>query len=349
MLEEISGSNYSLHSSRADRLFNIWSARYLSGNSCRVVSSYGLEKSASLRGRQRTAERLQKGLVENICKRAAVRTKDLYAQYEYLDLKETAELARFAGRVYAVLLDFYRTHEPMIVSSQLGDKSVGQSSLPVFAIPEIDTLAGLIDPFLSEFQSDNIRLTSWQTRSFLTTELNLSSKLLLKFLTSAEKTLLSPYFTFLEEYVAIPWQRVCLAAADHTLTSPTFKLVERILPKTSEISMTVYTQGCKRFRDYHNRRGRLDDPGVKHSSLRDLDMFQVYLWLCVLQGDMAAIEQELFVLCDLVYRGINIPWDMASQATIMLVAEIMKNLDPDDQNLLDPYAYGLIRAFAAGR
>ena len=75
-------------------------------------------------------------------------------------------------------------------------------------------------------------------------------------------------------------------------------------------------------------------------------MFQAYLWLCVLQGNLDAIEQELFVLCDLVYRGIGIPWEMASQATVYLVAEIMQNLKPSDQKLLDPYAYGLIKAFA---
>ncbi|MEM7063427.1 MAG: hypothetical protein AAF572_09720 [Cyanobacteria bacterium P01_B01_bin.77] len=348
-MSKISASDGSSHLqlSSTEQLFSIWSARYLSRSSCDAVSSYALESSASLQGRQRTVERLGKDLVQDSCRRAAIRTGDLYVHHKILNLKETAELAQCAVLTYPVLLDFYCTHEPIIASSQSAEMS-GKSSLTVFAIPEIHTLANLIEPFLAESQSDDVRSINWQTRSFLTTELNLSGKLLLNFLSPTEQILLTPYFTFLEEYVAIPWQRLCLAAADHSLISPPFKLVERMLPKVSEISLTVYTQGYERFGDYYNLRGQLDNPGVKHSSLRDLDMFQAYLWLCVLQGNLEAIEQELFVLCDLVYRGIGIPWEMVSQATIMLVTEIMKNLDSSDQNLLDPYAYGLMRAFAAG-
>ncbi|MBE9067971.1 hypothetical protein IQ260_15055 [Leptolyngbya cf. ectocarpi LEGE 11479] len=333
--------------SSTEQLFSIWSARYLS-ESCKTASAYALESAASLQGRQRTVEGLRSDLVKDSCKRAALRTKDLYTHHQNLNLKETAELAQCANLIYPVLLDFYRTHEPMIAFSQSAETSVEKSSLPMFAIPEIHALGNLIEPLLSEFQSDDVRSTNWQTRSFLTTELNLSGQLLLEFLSPAEQILLNPYFAFLEEYVAIPWQRVCLAAVDHSLISPHFKLVERMLPKVSEISMTVYSQGCRRFGDYYNRRGQLDNPGVKHSSLRDLDMFQAYLWLCVLQGDLEAIEQELFVLCDLVYRGIGIPWDIALQATIMLGTEIMKKLDSSEQKLLDPYVYGLMRVFAAG-
>ncbi|MGD1855298.1 MAG: hypothetical protein ACFB2W_13725 [Leptolyngbyaceae cyanobacterium] len=334
-------------SSSTDRLFALWSARYLSESSCEAVSSYALTSSASLQGRRRTAERLQDDLIKESCKRAAIRTGDLYTHYKNLDLKETVELAQFAFQIYPALLDFYCNHDPIAARSRLNNKkSVVKSSLTVFTIPEIHTLASLVEPLLSKFQSEDIRSTDWQTRSFLTTELNLSGKLLLEFLSPAEKVLLSPYFTFLEEYVAIPWQRVCVAAADYPSTSPKFKLVEQMLPQISKISRIVYTQGCERFEGYYNRRGQLKNPGVEHSSLRDLDMFQAYLWLCVLQGNLDAIEQELFVLCDLVYRGIGIPWEMASQATVYLVAEIMQNLKPSDQKLLDPYAYGLIKAFA---
>lgn len=342
------GLSYSQLSS-ADRLFSLWTARYLSRQSFGTVSSKALESSASSPGRQQTVETLRDDLLEDSCKRAAIRTKDLYAHYEYLDLKETSELARCALQIYPVLLEFYRSHTPRVAFSQADNQPFRKSSLTVFAIPELYTLASLIEPFLSEFQSEDFRSTNWQTRSFLTTEVNLSGKLLLDVLSPAEQVLLGPYFAFLEDYVAIPWQRMCIAAAEHPLTSPTFKLVEQMLPKISEISMTVYTQGCKRFESYYNRRGQLDNPGVKHSSLRDLDMFQVYLWLCVLQDDLAAIEQELFVLCDLVYKGINIPWEMASQATLLLGTEIMKHLEPSEQSLLDPYAYGLMRAFVAER
>ncbi|MEM7794977.1 MAG: hypothetical protein AAF579_11080 [Cyanobacteria bacterium P01_C01_bin.118] len=323
--------------SSADRLFNIWTKRYLSKDSFTFVSSYALKDAASLQGRQRTVDRLQSDLVEDICKRAAVRTKDLYINHKNLDLQEIAELAQYALQIYPIVLEFYRAHTPIAFS---------QPDSTIFAIPEIYTLAALIEPFLSEFQSQDIRAIKWQTRSFLTTEFNLSGKLLLELLSPAEQVLLSSYFDFLEEYVAIPWRRLCVAAEDYTPTDPKFKLIERMLPKLSEISMAVYTKGCQRFGGYYNRRGQLDNPGVKHSSLRDLGMFQAYLWLCVLQGNLDAIEQELWVFCDLIYRRIDIPWEMASQGTKFLVTEIMKNLEPGEQNLLAPYTDGLVQAFA---
>ncbi|MEM7796245.1 MAG: hypothetical protein AAF579_17555 [Cyanobacteria bacterium P01_C01_bin.118] len=322
--------------SSADRLFNIWTKRYLTEVSA-LVSSYAVKDAVSLKGRQRTIDRLENSLVEDICKLAAIRTKDLYAHHKNLDLQETAELGRYAFQIYPVVLEFYSANAPM--------PACFQPNSTIFAIPKIHALASLIEPFLSEFQSQDIRAIDWQTRSFLTTEFNLSGKLLLELLSPAEQVLLSAYFDFLEEYVAIPWQRLCMAAADYTPTSPTFKLVERMLPKLSEISMAVYTKGCQRFGGYYNRRGQLNNLGVKHSSLRDLGMFQAYLWLCVLQGNLDAIEQELWVFCDLIYRRIDIPWEMASQGIKLLVTEIMKNLKPDEQNLLTPYTNGLVQAF----
>ena len=331
--------------STTDQLFNIWTSRYLSIDLPATTSAYVLEETASSEGRQRTVERLPDELIEDVCKRAALRTKDLYTHHQNLNLNKTAELASFAIQVYPILLEFYRTYTPVAVS-QTNGKTLPKSSLSVFAIPEIRILAELIRPLLMVFQSQDLRSTDWQTRSFLTTEFNLSGKLLLEFLSPAEQILLSPYFSFLEEYVAIPWQRVCTAAASHSLMSPRYRVVERMLPHMSDISMAVYTQGCKSFGGYYNRRGQLDKPDVKHSSLRDMHMFQAYLWLCVLQGDLEAIEQELFVFCDLVYKGIGVPWEMAIQGTKLLANEILQRLDPSEQTTVSTYINGMMRIFA---
>ena len=327
-------------SSNANGLFSIWAARYLSKSSSATVSSYVLDRAASSSGRQQTVARLHTELLEDACKRAALRTKDLYTHYENLDLNRVADLADAAMKVYPLLLEFYLNHTPVAVAKE--------SSLTVFAIPEIDVLAAILETYLTIFHSQEVRRSDWQIRSFLTTEFNLSGKLLLEFLSPAEQVLLSPYISFLEEYVAIPWQRVCTLADDHEPTSPEFKIVERMLPRISEISTAVYTRGYQIFGGYYNRRGQLDSPGVKHSSLRDMHMFQVYLWLCLLQGNLDAIEQELLVFCSLVYKGIGIPWDMAVKATKFLSDEILQNLSTSEQLVVSPYIYGMIRAFKTG-
>ena len=293
--------------SNASRLSNIWTTRYLSKSSSVTISAYVLEEAASSIGRHRTVERLHADLLEDVCKRAAVRTKDLYTHYENINLNKTSELARSALQIYPLLLEFYRNHTPVVVAKD--------SSLAVFAIPEINILAKTIEPCLTMFHSQNIRRIDWQIRSFLTTEFNLSGNLLLEYLSPSEQILLSPYINFLEEYAAIPWHRVCALADNYGPTSPEFTIVERMLSQMSEISTAVCVRGCELFGGYYNRRGQLDNPGVRHSSLRDMHMFQVYLWICLLQGNLEAIEQELLVLCNLVYRGIDIPWEMAIQAT----------------------------------
>ncbi|MGD1949453.1 MAG: hypothetical protein ACFB14_07380 [Leptolyngbyaceae cyanobacterium] len=323
--------------SNSSRLSSIWTTRYLSKNSSVKISAYVLEEAASSMGRRRTVERLHADLLEDVCRRAAVRTKDLYAHYENINLNKTSDLARSAQQVYPLLLEFYCNHTPIAIARE--------SSLPVFAIPEINILAKAIEPYLTMFNAQNIRQIDWQIRSFLTTEFNLSGKLLLEYLSPAEQVLLSPYISFLEEYVAIPWHRVCALADNYAPTAPEFKIVERVLPQISEISIAVYTKGCELFGGYYNRRGQLDNPGVRHSSLRDMHMFQVYLWTCLLQGNLDAIEQELLVLCTLVYRRIDIPWEMAIQATKLLSNEIMQTLTASEQLIVSPYINGMIQAF----
>lgn len=337
--------------SSSERLVNIWTARYFSNNSLIYTeaanpSSYALEDAASIQGRRSTCRRFSDFLIEQSCKRAAIRTKDLYTHHQNLNLTGVSDLAQFASQVYPVLLEFYQNHTPVVVPSQLTQPTAISRPTNVFAIPEITVLADTLRPFLSAFHTEHPLNVDWQTRSFLTTQLSLSNGLLLETLSPAEQVLLAPYFYFLEEYVAIPWQRVCRVAANHEPTSPTFIVVERMLSQVSEISMAVYTQWSNVFGGYYNRRGQLDNPGVKHSTLRDFSMFQVYLWLCVLQGNLETIEQDLVVLSALVYKGIGIPWEMTVKGTKLLAEAILNALNSSEQDIVSPYTEGMVRIFA---
>lgn len=120
-----------------------------------------------------------------------------------------------------------------------------------------------------------------------------------------------------------------------------------MLPQVAAISMKVYTRWSQLFGNYYNRRGQLDNSGVRHSSLRDFSMFQVYLWLCVLQGNLNIVEQELVVLCARVYQGIGIPWEMTIKGTSFLMDEILSHLNPQEKVLIRPYTEGMLKAFKA--
>ncbi len=341
---------------RSENLVDIWTARYRSNNVIYSLSnpstesvnpsSSVLDDIASAQGRRSTCGRFTDHLTSQFCKRAALRTKDLYTHHAAIDLMGVADLVRFASEIYPVLLNFYQTHTPIVVANQPGQQKISDPQTKVFAIPEITTLAQALDPFLLIFQSQHAIDIDWQARSFLSTQLSLSSGLFLETLSAAEKMLLAPYFYFLEEYAAIPWSRFFVAAATHDPTSPTLKVMERILPKMTEISLAVYTRWSHIFGGYYSRRGQFNNPGVRHSTLRDFSMFQVYLWLCVLQGNLDLIEQELVVLSALVYKGIGIPWEMTIKGTKLLAEEIANALDPDEQAIVVPYIDAMVRIFS---
>ncbi len=331
-----------------ERLVDIWTARY----SCTPLSvgatSDAFEEVVSAKGRRRTVERLNDRLIKQSCRRASIRTSDLYTSYKDSSLGEIAELAKFAIQVYAVLLRFYQNHTPKLVNvAEQPGLAVRSSSKSVFQIPEIISLVTNLEPLLSAFHARQTVEEHWQTRSFLSTQLSFSSWFLLKALPEAEQALLGAYFYFLEEYVSMPWHGVYKAAITHVPNSPTLNLAERMLPQIASISMAVYGQWSKLFGGYYNRRGQLDNSGVRHSSLRDFSMFQVYLWLCVLQGDLDVIEQELVVLCSRVYRGIGIPWEMTIQGTKLLFDDLGSRLDDQEKRLLLPYTDGMLQAFSA--
>ncbi|MBX2866270.1 MAG: hypothetical protein KTR27_22200 [Leptolyngbyaceae cyanobacterium MAG.088] len=339
--------------SRSGHLIQVWTARYLSDSSLLFVDTADLDAAkidaaASAQGRRNISEKFNERLIKRVCRRAALRTLDLYAKNKGAEAPKMVDLVRFGLDIYPALLKFYQTHTPVMVSSQLMQQQADNKKINVFAIPEILVLAEILGPFLTVFRlRHGIDDADWQTRSFLTTQLGLSSGLLLETLSAAEQVILRPYFSFLEEFVAMPWHQVCDAATKHGPTSADLLVVERMLSKVSEISLTVYTQWSQLFGGYYNRRGQLDNPGVKHSSVRDFSMFQVYLWLCVLQGDLRAIEQELVVLANLVYKGIGIPWEMTVKGTKLLATEIISNLEPTERALVTPYTDGMVQLFMA--
>lgn len=335
----------------AIELTNIWTARYFTKNSRLstdevAFSSCPLTYATSPTGRRKTVEKLS-GQTQNICTLAAIRTKEFYSSYEALELKETAKLSRFAAQIYPLLLEFYQTTTPITITGHQQQRSnVRSRALDIFCIPEMDTLISILDPHLEVFKSEQNSSTDWQKRSFLTTQISISNELFLESLNSVEQILLKPYFDFLEEYVGIPWRRLCVAAERHRRSSLTFTLVEKMLLKIPEISIAVYRQWCQQFGHYYGRRGGLAHPSVVNSALRDFDMFQVYLWVCVLEGNLDAIEQELALLSNLVYQGIGIPWEMTVRGVELLIDEILNYLEFHETVQASPYTQGMLAAFS---
>ncbi len=342
------------------RLLNIWAARYvpdlstlsLTTNKCTTTE---LMEATSPQGREKTVTKLSR-LIEIHCKCAGIRTSILFSYIpNVVNLTESQGIATSSAQVYEKVLSVYKKHsltsdlisalsqvETVDISTDLYKVSV----MPKLELPEVSSLVTILTPELMQFQSQHLSANNQNTLGFMSTQFHLSSKVLLNRLSLPEQLLLSPYFKFVEEQVCIPWQRVCTAAAQHSLNSPVLALVEQLIPKSQEIATRVYRHALERYPTYRSRRGKLDHPEVKASSIRDVEMFQAYLWVCVLEQSMAVMEKELYPLCEMVYPSVSVSWELVESMVGLLVDKILIRLNSEQQSIVQPYTTAMQKLFA---
>lgn len=349
-----------LNNTSVERLSQLWAERYipdlsnLSKEIERLTFSDLLE-AASSEGRNKTVAKLQR-MVEINCKCAGIQTNVIFSYIpNVVSLTEGQHIARTASQVYQKVLEVYQKQSPspalLATKSQEGTVNCStdafrSSTMLRLSLEEVKQLATTLEPVLLRLQKQHLLAPDRRTIGFMSTQFHLTSKLVLARLTLPEQLLLSPYFKFVEEQVCIPWQRICTAAAMHDLDSPTLTLVQQMLPASGEIALRVYGRAAQLCPNLRSRRGQLSEQGVRTSSIRDIEMFQGYLWLCALEGNMTAVEQELLPLCIMVFPSIEVSWELVEQLMPLLMTEIQKRLKPEQFRLLQPYAHAMQQLFS---
>jgi hypothetical protein len=344
-------TSQSVRTPTVDRLLNLWAQRYTVDFSSLSLengaSPESLLKASSPEGRALTATKLKDNVLDINCNMAWIQTKTLYSYIpNILDLNEARRITQFAFRVYRKVLGVYQKQS---INSASETEASNGNSLPIWGIPAIEELAYALEPILLVFQEQHIISKDWRALGFLTTQLNFSNSLILKKLTPSEKVLLASYLNFVEEQVAMPWQRVCNQSAKYEFNSPEFIIVEQILPDARDIAQNVYNRLVELLPNHRSRRGTLSHSGVTHSCLRDLNMFQAYLWLCFLEKSMAPFEEELLPLCQMVVEGVEIKWEMTEKWCQVLADEIISRVNPEQKALLLPYVEGMQEIFLKER
>lgn len=350
-----------------ERLVMLWGSRYtpdlssLSNIENTIEFRQRLIESASPNRRHEVTTTLTKRLIAVKCQLASIKANALYSSIpNVVNLNEAKRLSDFAALIYLKLVEVYgqtsalSADEMSVLASALTvDRKGGAfpiwEALPmeVWGMPQIEELAVALEPLLLEFQNQHVLSKNWHTLGFLTTLLNFCNQNLRQSLSRVNQILIDPYFRFVEEQVALPWQRVCLAAAAHPLGSPKFTIVEACLPQSRAIAQTVHYQLIKHLPNHCSDRGTLSDPGMSHSSIRDLQMFQAYFWLCFLSGNMTPLEQELLPLCLMVLTKIDVTWEIVKLSNQLLFDKILARLTPEQVKLVRPYADNWIQIFTA--
>lgn len=327
----------------SERMVELWGQRYAVDVSSLSQNPkfYGELINAALpESRSLTAAKLLNNALARTTYQIATQAQSLYDYIPEIigDFHLGQRITEFAFQIYQRLLKSYQQQSGVIINTTENLNATmydsNQFNLTLSTIPKVEDLANQLEALLFKYQDLHLMAKNWRVIGFLTTLFNFTNKFLIKELTSVEKVLLCPYFKFIEEHVAIPWQRICAAAAQHERDSEALALVEEMFPATSEISSTVYWKLLESFPTHRSARGGLGNPDVAHSCLRDFDMFQAYLWLCVLEGNQQSVKQELVRLCVMVMPNVGVRWEMIDKSKQMLFEQIEKRTSPKHKSLL---------------
>lgn len=342
-----------LQNTSAAGLVKLWAQRYVpdlsifSSNQGQFNVSNVIQ-AASPEARIQTVAKLQR-LLQTSCELAGIKTNILFSYIpNVVNLSEAGNIARSAVRVYEKVLDIYQQQSSPIAAQDVQPQA--GAALPQWVrqaieLPDIQQLALKLEPELLQLQEQHLLTQDRRSRGFLSTHFHLSTKQVLNRLTLPEQVLLSPYFKFIEEQVCIPWQRVCAAAAQHPPDSPTLALVEQLLPQTEEIALTVYHRAVELYPHYRSYRGSLSESGVAASILRDLNMFQGYLWLCVLEKSLDAVEQELLPLCQMVFPSVEVKGEFVESILQLLFETILTRVDSEQKFSVKSYSLAIQQIF----
>ncbi len=335
----------------------IWQERYVpdlsilcSPNGYLDISQ--LVEAASTTGRLKTLVQLKR-LMQINCECAGIKTDALFSYIpNIVNLSEAQRLAQFVWQVYEKALEIYSQQLPLpslltpVPSTLVKVTDLFNDVFKQWAMPGVEQLAVAIEPVLQQLREQHLLAKDRRSIGFMTTQFHFSSELVLKRLALPEQVLLGPYFRFIEEQLCIPLQRVCKAGEKHRLDSLALAIVQQLLPVSREIASTVYSQATRLSPDHRSRRGYLSEPMVMASTIRDIQMFQGYLWLCLLEGSMEAMEKELLPLCVLVFPSVDVTWQLVEQMLQLLADELIARLEPDEVRLLLPYTQAMQQMFS---
>jgi hypothetical protein len=333
------------------RLHQCWASRYLPDlallPSQRTHSfRQQLIAATSEVGRQRTVAQVRQELPLT-CEWAVIKTTAVFSSDNILSLTDTKSLAVTVAQAYEKVLEVYQDLQfPSDFADLIFRAHDKTPLLSALTVPFLEQLNNALAPILQRLRDRLLATPDAQAFGFTTTYFHFCSQRILDRLSLCDRILLKPYLQFVEEQVCIPWQRLCSAAARYKPDSPIFLLVEQSLAVSTDISESVYQRAVQLFPNYRSRQGNLNQPQLASSSIRDLNMFQGYLWLCVLERDMTAIEQHLLPLCVTVFPKLGVPWTFVKQGMQMLVEAIFSRLTAEQCKLLRPYTHSLKWMFA---
>lgn len=232
---------------------------------------------------------------------------------------------------WEITKDAYRIYEKVLLA--YGDRVMPQR-LAVFIASDLGYIRQkytAIDP---------------RVLGFVSMQFHYTGQLLLKLLPVSDQATVGTYFKVIDDHLYIPLQRLYEAAANYERNSSVLQILAKLLPVNSEIARKIVARTSELNPNYHCYSGTLSESKIESSSLRDVEMFQIYLCLCVLEQSIAPIQQELFPLCVMIYPTLKVRWELVRQMIHLIGLELRERLEPKQVALFMPYFQALWQMFS---
>lgn len=172
---------------------------------------------------------------------------------------------------------------------------------------------------------------------FASMQFHYTGQLLLQSLPFEQRPPLSLYFKAVDDHLYMPLQRAYEAAAQHDYHTLELRTIRRLLASSGGIASRIVHQVLQAFPNHHCYSGPLVSSQVQISSLRDVEMFQTYLWVCLLEGNISAVQQELFPLCAMLYPVLNVRWELVRYMLMLLDHELSRQLAAPEWKVIQQY------------
>ncbi len=332
----------------SDSLAQQWAKKYVQNlqvdtSSQNNSDTITLSEIVSLEGREKTAKKMIESL-RLVSAKAWNKTESLLSdgiKQHNIDpaIIDPWQITLDSFGIYQKALDVYSQKtelRPLNLFIQLMEqgKPLDQKALEIYteqvAPSELSTVISAdIGAIRNKHASLDPRIIGYVSMQF-----HYTSQMLLEPLHPLEKALVGAYFKVIDDHLYMPLQRAYEAAANHDYNSPVLSAVQKLLPVSTQIAKKICQKVINLFPNYHSLSGVLTDTLVKTSSIRDVEMFQVYLWLCALEGNVSSIQEELFPLCVMLYPRLQVEWELIRQMLHLLRYEIYEYLTPPQANIL---------------
>lgn len=172
---------------------------------------------------------------------------------------------------------------------------------------------------------------------FVSMQFHYTGQKLLEWLSLDEQQVFAPYLKVMDDHMYMPLQAAYEAAAQHDEDSPLLLAVQHLLPLSTTIACEVCQSVSRQHPGYQSYSGALTGETVKISSIRDAEMFQVYLCLCVLDRSIYSVQQQLFPLCVMLYPCLKVSWKLVQEMLLFMSWEIQERLPLQDVPIFLPY------------